>query len=52
LVDEGIKIAKDYSCNFIELPKFDAESYDLIKEKYREHMVDSGNFRTYLKIKF
>ena len=52
LVDEGIKIGKDNSCDYIELPKFDDESYDLIKEKYRNHIVDSGNFRTYLKIKF
>ena len=52
LVDEGIKIGKDNSCDYIELPKFDAESYDLIKEKYRNHIVNSGNFRTYLKLKF
>ena len=52
LVDEGIKIGKDNSCDYIELPKFDDESYDLIKEKYRNHIVDSGNFRTYLDIKF
>ena len=52
LVDEGIKIGKDNSCDYIELPKFDDESYDLIKEKYRNHIVDSGDFRTYLKIKF
>ena len=52
LVDEGIKIGKNNSCDYIELPKFDDESYDLIKEKYRNHIVDSGNFRTYLKIKF
>ena len=52
LVDQGIKIGMNNSCDFIELPKFDTESYDLIKEKYRNHIVDSGNFRTYLKIKF
>ena len=52
LVDEGIKIGKDNSCDYIELPKFDAESYDLIKEKYRNQIVDSGSFRTYLDIKF
>ena len=28
LVDEGIKIGKDNSCYYIELPKFDDESYD------------------------
>ena len=50
LVDRGIKIGKDNSCDYIELSKFDAESYDLIKEKYRNQIVDSGNFRTYLKI--
>ena len=52
LVDEGIKIGKDNSCDYIELPKFDDESYDLIKEKYRNQIVDSGSFRTYLDIKF
>ena len=52
LVDEGIKIGKDNSCDYIELPKFDDESYNLIKEKYRNQIVDSGSFRTYLDIKF
>ena len=52
LVDEGIKIGKNNSCDYIELPKFDDESYDLIKEKYRNQIVDSGSFRTYLDIKF
>ena len=52
LVDQGIKIGMNNSCDYIELPKFDTESYDLIKEKYRNHIVDSGDFRTYLKIKF
>ena len=50
LVDAVVDIAESNSCDFLELPKFDNESYDLIKDKYQGQISESENFRTYLKL--
>jgi len=50
LVDSALKIAEKYSCNLVELPKFDSKHYELIQEKYKNQISDSKNYRTYLKL--
>jgi hypothetical protein len=50
LVDAVVNIAESNSCDFLELPKFDNGSYDLIKDKYQGQISESENFRTYLKL--
>jgi hypothetical protein len=50
LVDAVIDVAEGNSCDFVELPKFDNESYDLIRDKYQSQLSESENFRTYLKL--
>jgi hypothetical protein len=50
LVDAVIDIAENNSYDFVELPKFDNESYDLIKDKYQSQIMESKGFRTYLKL--
>ena len=50
LVDAVIDIAENNSCDFVELPKFDNENYDLIKDKYQNKIMKSKGFRTYLKL--
>jgi len=50
LVDAVVEIAESNSCDFLELPKFDNESYDLIKDKYQGQISKSEGFRTYLKL--
>ena len=50
LVDAVIDIAENNSCDFLELPKLDNESYDLIKDKYQNKIMKSKGFRTYLKL--
>jgi len=50
LVDAVIDIAENNSCDFLELPKLDNESYDLIKDKYQSQIIGFEGFRTYLKL--
>ena len=50
LVDAVVEIAESNSCDFLELPKFDNESYDLIKDKYQGQISKPEGFRTYLKL--
>ena len=50
LVNSVIDIAKTNSCDFVELPKLENESYDLIRNKYQEQITESKGFRTYLKL--
>ena len=50
LVDAVVDIAENNSCDFLELPKFDNESYDLIKNKYQGQILESKGFRNYLKL--
>jgi hypothetical protein len=50
LVNSVVDIAKTNSCDFVELPKLENESYDLIRNKYQKQITESKGFRTYLKI--
>jgi hypothetical protein len=50
LVNSVIEIAKTNSCDFVELPKLENESYDLIRNKYQKQITESKGFRTYLKL--
>ena len=50
LVDSSMKVAEKYSCNFVELPKFDSKHYELIQKKYKNQISDSKDYRTYLKL--
>ena len=50
LLTESIaKIAKKNNCKFIELPKID-ETYELIKEKYKNQITHYNNFRIFIKL--
>jgi len=50
LVDAVVDIAENNSYDFVELPKLDNESYDLIKDKYQSQIIGFEGFRTYLKL--
>ena len=50
LIDAVIDIAENNSYDFVELPKLDNESYDLIKDKYQSQIMESEGLRTYLKL--
>ncbi|MBO6490335.1 MAG: hypothetical protein HVK24_01360 [Pelagibacteraceae bacterium] len=50
LVNSVVDIAKTNSCDFVELPKLENESYDLIRNKYQKQITESKGFRTYLKL--
>ncbi len=50
LVNSVIDIAKTNSCDFVELPKLENESYELIRNKYQKQITESKGFRTYLKL--
>ena len=49
LVEKAIDIAENNSCKSIELPKFDA-SFDLIKKKYKDKILNLNGWRTFLEI--
>jgi len=50
LVDAVVDVAENNSCDFLELPKFDNESFDLIRDKYQGQISECEGFRTYLKL--
>ena len=50
LVDEAINIAERNNFSYIELPTLASESYELVKNKYKNQIQDPKNFRTYLKL--
>ena len=50
LIDAVIDIAENNSYDFVELPKLDNESYDLIKDKYQSQIMRFEGLRTYLKL--
>jgi len=50
LIDEAVGIAKTNGCNYLELPTLATESYKLVKDKYKDTIMDAKSFRTYLKI--
>ena len=49
LVEKAMDIAENNSCRSIELPKFN-ESFDLIKKKYKNKILNLGGWRTFLEI--
>ena len=50
LVDAVVDVAENNSCDFLELPKFDYESFDFIRDKYQGQISECEGFRTYLKL--
>jgi len=50
LVNAVVDIAKTNSCDFLELPKLENESYDLIRDKYQNQISGTKIFKTYLKL--
>ena len=49
LIESIVNIAKNNNCKFIELPKID-ETYELIKEKYKNQITHHNNFRIFIKL--
>ena len=49
LVEKAMDIAENNSCRSIELPKFN-ESFDLIKKKYKNKILNLDGWRTFLEI--
>jgi hypothetical protein len=49
LVEKAVDIAENNYCKSIELPKFDA-SFDLIKKKYKNKILNLNGWRTFLEI--
>jgi hypothetical protein len=50
LVDAVVDIAKNKSCNFVELSSIESESFDLIKDKYQHQITEAKGLRSYLKL--
>jgi len=50
LVDAVIDIAETNSCDYVELPKFDNESYDLIRDRYQSQIMEAKDYRAYLRL--
>ena len=49
LTDKAIDIAENNSCEIVELPRFNT-SFDLVKKKYEKNIINSGGWRTFIKI--
>ena len=49
LTEKAIDIAENNSCDFAELPRFN-QSFDLIKDKYKENIFNLNGWRTFIKI--
>jgi hypothetical protein len=49
LIESIIKTAKNKNCKFVELPKID-ETYELIKEKYKNQITRQNNFRIFINL--
>ena len=49
LTIKAIDIAKNNSCEIVELPRFNS-SFDLVKKKYKENIVNYNGWRTLIKI--
>jgi hypothetical protein len=50
LVEATIKIAKHLSCDYVELPKVDHESFQFVKKKYGPQIEDTRGFRSYITL--
>jgi len=50
LVEATIKIAKHLSCDYVELPKVDHESFQFVRKKYGPQIEDTRGFRSYITL--
>ena len=50
LVEATINIAKHLSCDYIELPKIDHESFQFVRKKYGSQIEDAKGFRSYIAL--
>ena len=50
LVEATINIAKHLSCDYVELPKLDDESFQFVRKKYSSQIEDSNGFRSYIDL--
>ncbi len=49
LTNRAVDIAENNSCEIVELPRFNS-SFDLVKKKYKENIVNYNGWRTLIKI--
>jgi len=50
LVEAVIKIAKNLSCDYVELPKIDHESFQFVRKKYGSQIEEAKGFRSYINL--
>ena len=50
LVEATIKIAKHLSCDYVELPKVDHESFQFVQKKYGPRIDEAKGFRSYIAL--
>ena len=50
LVEAAVKIAKHLSCDYVELPKADHESFQFVRKKYGPQIEDAKGFRSYITL--
>ncbi len=50
LVDATVNIAKYLSCDYVELPKVDHESFQFVRKKYGSQIEDAKGFRSYIAL--
>ena len=50
LVEATVKIAKHLSCDYVELPKVDHESFLFVRKKYGPQIEDAKGFRSYITL--
>jgi len=50
LVEATINIAKHLSCDYVELPRVDHESFQFVQKKYGTQIEDVGGFRSYITL--
>ncbi len=51
LVEATVKIAKYLSCDYVELPKVDHESFQFVRKKYGPQIEDAKGFRSYITLR-
>jgi len=50
LVEATVNIAKHLSCDYVELPKVDHESFLFVRKKYGPQIEDAKGFRSYITL--
>ena len=50
LVEATINIAKHLSCDYVELPRVDHESFQFVRKKYGPQIEDASGFRSYISL--